>query len=591
MLHVTPESLTEALPWRDPASGLVITADARLDNREELLQKLSLNATEFRGVGDTSIILKAYQRWGQDCPRHLLGDFAFAIWDNRRQELFCATDAMGLRPLFYHWRPGLFVFGSEIRAIHAVAEIPRKPDLRSLATLGRPGQPAYDAGATFFEGVRSIHASSFIIVTSNGLTQREYWQPDGSARLDIHSEEDCIEAFRALFSDAVRVRLRSAFPVTSMFSGGLDSSAITAVAADLLAPIGERLTACSAVAASDDSQGITDERTYIEQLQRPNLDRDFVRDPWRGPFDAMDQLIASAETPHCPSTHYLNSAMVAAARRCSARVMLNGIGGEAGATFQGAGIMAEWLKEGQFGRLRRELAARSALEERSTASLIKTELLRPLLPLWLASRWKPRFAIEQLCRSSVMRPDFIRRHLGSGPHPGSAAATDGRIVADHRQNQIALIDHYRVNAGRILSLGTFVGHQEIELRAPFLDRRLIEFCLAMPADMKMRGGHRRYITRAAMGGILPEALRWRSSKMPYSPDFHVRYNRQLKDVRNIVADCARTPLIDEIIDIDRLLALLDYSMAGNRGDTPEEFAAMHTVPRALYLLSFLKTFS
>lgn len=591
MLHVTPESLTETLPWRDPASGLAVTADARLDNREELFRKLSITGSKHQEIPDSFLILKAYERWGEDCPRQLLGDFAFAIWDGRKHELFCATDAMGLRPLFYHSTPGLFAFASEIRALHAIPAIPRKPDLRSLADLGMPGRAAYDAGATFFEGVRSMNASSSLIVTSKGFTEREYWRPDGSARLDIATEAECIEAFRELFSDAVRVRLRSAFPVASMFSGGLDSSAITGVAADLLAPDRQRLIGLSAVLPPGESHDVRDERAYIDQLNKPNLDIEYVCDPQRGPFDALDQLMASAEMPSCPSTHYLNTAMAEAAGRHGARAVLNGMGGEAGATFHGAGVMAEWLKDGEFGLLARELRARSALEKRSIASMVKGELLKPLLPPWLISRWKPRFDLEQSRRSSVIRPEFVRRQIGSEGRRDAGPIADGSIVADHRENQINMIGHYRTHGRRLLNFGTFVGHEKIEMRAPFLDRRIIEFCLALPANMKVHGGYRRYMTRAAMRGVLPETLRWRTDKTPYSPDFHIRYNRQLKEARDIVARCARTPLIDEIVDTGRLLQLLDYRMTGNRGNTPQEFAAMHTVPRALYLLSFLKTFS
>lgn len=589
MLHVTPDSLTATLPWRDPASGLAITADARLDNRTDLLGELSLAGSENQALPDSLLILKAYERWGEDCARHLLGDFAFAIWDGRRRELFCATDAMGLRPLFYYSGPGLFAFASEIRALHAIPAIARKPDLRSLADLGMPGQPAYDASATFFEGVRSMAAASSLIVTSRGLTQREYWAPDGSRRLDLASEADCVEAFRELFSDAVRVRLRSAFPVASMFSGGLDSSAITGTAADLMAP--QRLIGLSAVLPPGETHTAHDERAYIDQLNKSNLHVDYVCDPWRGPFDTIDQLMASAEMPGCPSTHYLNTAMAEAAGRHGARAVLNGMGGEASATFHGAGVMAEWLKEGEFGLLARELRARSALEKRSMAGLAKGEVLRPLLPPWLISRWKPRFDLEQARRSSVIRPDFVRRQMGSERRRESGAIADGRIVADHRENQINMIGHYRTNGRRLLNFGTFVGHEKIEMRAPFFDRRIIEFCLALPADMKVRGGYRRYMTRAAMQGTLPETLRWRTDKTPYSPDFHIRYNRQLKQARDAVERCVRTPLIDEVVDVNRLLKLLDYRMTGNRGNTPQEFAAMHTVPRALYLLSFLKTFA
>lgn len=587
MLHITPESLHEILPLHRPAAGLCITADARLDNREELFERLSIDPPARRGMPDSELLLKAYQRWGPHCPEHLLGDFSFAIWDEARQELFCATDPMGLRPLFYHWRAGLFVFASEIRALHALPAVPRAPDLRTLAMLGVPGMLYAEGEASFFEGIRCVPAASTLTVSAAGLRQRQYWAPDGARRLDIHTEDDCVEAFQALFEQAVGARLRSAFPIASMYSGGLDSSAITGVAADLLARRGQRLTALSAVLAPDYRGPVGDEREYIALLKvKTNLDIDYVDAPGRGPFDTLAELIASAEMPTCPSTHYLNTALVEAAGRHEARVILNGIGGETGATFSGAGVLAEWLLQGRAGRLLRELAARSRRESRSWAGL--GDLLRPLMPAALVARLRPRFNLAQFQRSSVIRPDFVVRQLGAC-QPGAARAA-GEVGVDHRRNQIRLIDYYRHYGRRALNFGTHVGHEKSTLCAPFFDRRLIEFCVALPGHMKVHDGYKRYMIRAGMRGILPDALRWRTTTHPYSADFHERYNRQLPQVRELLATCRRTPLIDSVIDMPKLVGLLDYRMRSNRGNTPEEFAAMHVVPRALYLLSFLQTF-
>jgi asparagine synthase (glutamine-hydrolysing) len=126
MLHTTPESLNEKLSLVDDRRGLVLTADARLDNRDELITALGFGGRPCEELTDSELILGAYKRWGERCPERLLGDFAFAIWDRRRQELFCARDHIGVKPFYYHRAGKLFVFASEIKALLCVPEVPRR---------------------------------------------------------------------------------------------------------------------------------------------------------------------------------------------------------------------------------------------------------------------------------------------------------------------------------------------------------------------------------------------------------------------------------------------------------------------------------
>src|SRR3982750_4883546 len=112
LLRTTPESRNERLPLTDSSSRFVITSDARLDNRDELLLQLGLPANSQQSVTDSELILRAYEKWGQDCPGKLLGDFAFAIWDSVNQALFCARDVFGVKPFYYYLSDGLFAFAS-----------------------------------------------------------------------------------------------------------------------------------------------------------------------------------------------------------------------------------------------------------------------------------------------------------------------------------------------------------------------------------------------------------------------------------------------------------------------------------------------
>ena len=118
MLHTTPESLHEKLPLVSDSHDLTITADARIDNREELWTALGFSGSPHVEVADSQLILASYERWGERCPEKLLGDFSFAIWDRRKQVLFCARDHYGVRPFNYHYRPGqAFVYVGKLRRL------------------------------------------------------------------------------------------------------------------------------------------------------------------------------------------------------------------------------------------------------------------------------------------------------------------------------------------------------------------------------------------------------------------------------------------------------------------------------------------
>ncbi len=112
----------EKLPFHDEKAGLIITADARIDNRKELSEELDIENIEE--VSDSYFILKSYEKWGEKCPEHLLGDFAFAIWDEKEEKLFCARDHMGIKPFYYYLNDDIFVFGTEIKALFDVPNVP-----------------------------------------------------------------------------------------------------------------------------------------------------------------------------------------------------------------------------------------------------------------------------------------------------------------------------------------------------------------------------------------------------------------------------------------------------------------------------------
>lgn len=589
MLHLTPESLHEELPVFVPQSNLAITADARLDNRKELFQQLEISSDRQAGITDSELILAAYKKWGKGCTRYLLGDFAFVIWDGDRQELICATDPFGMRPLYYYHTPNEFIFASEIKGIHAVPGVPKVLNQKTIALMVMPTMFFMEPGRTFFERITRMPGSSVLTLSGRGIAKQEYWRPDLSRRIQFKDEMAYVEAFQDLFSQAVAARLRSAFPVFSLYSGGLDSSAVTGMAARLLGQEGRRLTALAAVLPPDYQGSGTDERAYIDLLQgTENLEIAYITDPWRGPFDDPDRLVWGSDSPLHTSRHYLYTAFAAAAGQRQGRVLLDGVGGEFGPSFHGDGYYAELCWRGRWPRLVKELQARARNDRCSLLNLIKSQVIAPFMPNFLMTRLRPRFDIAQMQQSMPLRQDFVQRQLGrEAARYQRLSRSLGAVSPSHRRNQYQML--LLIRRGR--QNGSFVGYERVSLACPFLDRRLLEFCLALPGDLKVNQGYKRSLIRAGMKGILPEALRFRTSKEPFSPDFHDRYNRQKSRASVLLAQAEKHPAVREIVDLDRLGRMLQLTMQTNRCGTPEDFAAMHAVPQGVYLLCFLQRYA
>src|SRR3989441_814506 len=233
MLWTPPQALHQRLPPPNSTGGPPPTADARIDNREELCSLLCAPST----VTDADLILQAYARWGERCPEHLLGDFAFALWDARRGLLFCARDHFGVKPFYYHHRPGrLFAFASEIKGLLVLSDVPRRLNETRVADYLVP--LLEDKEITFYEEIVRLPPAHRMVVTREGVRIDQYWTLDPEREIRMKSDAEYAAAFREIFTEAVRCRLRSAFPVGSMLSGGLDSSSIACVPRELLAEDG-----------------------------------------------------------------------------------------------------------------------------------------------------------------------------------------------------------------------------------------------------------------------------------------------------------------------------------------------------------------
>lgn len=268
MFWNTPESLKEKLPLHNSESSCTITADARIDNREELFEKLSIDYSLRKEIPDSSLILKAYEKYGEDCVKHLIGDFAFAVWDEKNQQLFCGRDQIGVKPFFYYKDENIFAFASEIKGILCLNEVDKSLNKQYFynQVFNHPQQATNE---TIYKNIHRIHPAHCLTIKSENkkINTWQYWDLDVVTETKYQNEDDYYEGLLYHFNDAIKCRIRSAFPIGAELSGGFDSSTVVGAAQHFMKEDNRKLITFSNTLP----EGITDER-ILELDERKYID-------------------------------------------------------------------------------------------------------------------------------------------------------------------------------------------------------------------------------------------------------------------------------------------------------------------------------
>ena len=568
-LQVTPESLRETQPQVHPGSGVVLVADVRLDGREDLAHRLGLGreavASSTQGLTDPDLLMQAYLKWGGEAPEHLDGDYAFAVWDPRDRTLFAARDPFGTRTLYYHHVPGkLAAFASEAKALLALPEIPDRINEVRLAQYLSASQR--DLDRSIFESIRVLPAAHALRVSSSEMRTWQYYELQAAAGLGDLQGQNGVEAFRERFETAVRDRVRSAFPVGSQLSGGLDSSAITVIARDAVAEQG--LGPLHTFTLTFDETPSTDERDYAQAiLAQGGFEPHFVSADDLSPLGNLGEVYATLDDGLVGGTQHQGWAMLLAARDVGVRVVLDGFDGDS-VVEHGDALLREKADDGDwasFNRMANSLVARyRAADHLQDFEQIMTTYegvfgqygwpalvnqaaygsrLRFLRSLRRAAREAgvdSQDAFQRLWRRLIRSrsrnrqdreswglgrpkdtPSFINRQfarrVGIDPEPELSGADlgAGRIVPLREQQREMLASPHFI--GALQTPAHLAASLGFDLVHPFFDRRLVELCLALPPEQSFSEGWTRYVLRKAMESDLPRSVAWRTGKALMTP--------------------------------------------------------------------------
>ncbi|TIP25774.1 MAG: asparagine synthase (glutamine-hydrolyzing) [Mesorhizobium sp.] len=505
-------------PMSDVSGNLTIAFNGEIFNYLELREGLIAKGRRFRTSSDTEVILHLFDEMGEDCLSLLNGDFALAIWDNRRRRMVLARDRMGVRPLFYTSKDGVLYFASEIKALLKVPGVSAEIDpiaLDQIFTLWAPIAPR-----TAFRNIYELEPASVMIATPGQVTFKRYWQldyPHRDAPPEFTNEDDAAEELQALLSDAVRLRMRADVPVGSYLSGGLDSSLVSALAAGMT-PL--QLQTFSVTFDSAEH----DESAFQTEMASALCARHRTIACHAGDIAGVfPDVIRFAERPiirTAPAPLYQLSGLV---RQAGLKVVLTGEGADE--VFAGYDIFRE-------ARVRRFCG-------RQPASRIRPNLFRRLYPYlpglqqqsveYLAAFFgagnaaldDPLFSHRPRFKTTAAAKIFFSGDLRA-TLKGYDAAEElvSRLPQAfshwHPLHQAQYLESRFLLPGYILcSQGDRMAMAHgIEGRFPYLDHRLVEFAAGLPPEMKLKGLVEKHILRKVAGHLLPSAIRERS-KQPY----------------------------------------------------------------------------
>lgn len=552
----TPEDRSDRQPIIGGDGTLVLVAAARLDNRSELARDLGLKASDIVGMPDSRLLLRVLETWGEDGVPRLIGAFAFVCWVTRRHRMLAARDALGEYGLFLHRGDGVLAIASMVKGLHAVPDLPREIDERRVAA----GLLLLPTGVnTLFQGIESLPPAHLMVADGRTVTIRPYWTPPAANSLKPRDETEAVETFKALLDESVRCRLRSVGGIGSHLSAGLDSGTVTAVAARLLAGEGKRLQAYTSVPREGyDQPGINgrpgDEGPGARALAQmyPNIDHHLIRP---GDITQVDALDIAYQTMDQPATNPCNALwyneIARQARRKGVTVMLTGQMGNMTISYNGRQYLPELLRTGRIFTWIREYLPFLRHPDgwrRVSASIA------PLLP---ASIWRlmgKKYIRQDPFSYSAISPDFAREIDMESLARDAEWNLDYQPWSDGHAMRLAVLGRINVapmDAGMRAGFG-------VDHRDPTMDRRLVEFCLALPGKYFLHNGVEGRLLKLAMQDKLPPTLLgFRRKKGYQAVDWHESLTRARESLAEEIERLEASPLASRCLDLPRLRRLVD----------------------------------
>jgi asparagine synthase (glutamine-hydrolysing) len=587
MLFNTPESVTESLPLQNSTGHLSLTCGARLDNRDDLFRELRVPVHERGDMADSTIILMAYEKWGVECPNHLLGDWAFAVWDARKQQLFIARDHFGVSGLYYYQDNQTFLFASSLKGLLAVDDISYSLNPVGLAHRF-PKIPRNDT--TCYNDIFRLTPGHSITIRSEKTNLHQYWHPDQVPDVRFQTDEQYLEAFLEIFTEAVNCRLRSYRPVGSLLSGGLDSGSIATLAANSLAQNNQQLSTFSSIPLHDTASTVSDaqfgdESPLIQEICKAagNIDAHYINANNITPMTGIKRILDIFEQPELGAANmYWLVALLEKIQRQGIGTVLHGDMGNF--TISWAGNRDQYLlallKQGRGLSFINELKAWQQFNHSSMHRAIKSQLIKPLMP-HVAKSYLRMLGFSN--RFDILNNHFVETIVR--PHEESLEKSNNLkyVASPHRE----IYASYKSGLNTTpFELGAAFG---LEIRSPAIDKRVLSFCLGIPQNQYTRDGQERLLIRRAMSGKMPQRVLWNKRRGRQAADISQRVLASKLEIDTLLKTLKQSNFAGQYLNLEYLTRIFD-GLSNESEPTPGSAQKSGLLLRGLNIGLFLQHF-
>lgn len=522
---VDPEGGKQPMFKSHAKNEYVLCYNGELYNTEDLRKELLVKGYSFKGHSDTEVLLTSYIEWKEKCVDYFNGIFAFAIWDDAEQKLFIARDRLGVKPLFYAEKNGGLIFGSELKAILSHRDIKPEIDRQGLAEVFGVG-PSRTPGSGVFHGIKELRPGHAMTLSQQGLRSWRYWNVKSEEHQDSLGET--AEKVRFLVEDAVTRQLVSDVPLCTFLSGGVDSSAITAIAANAYKKEGKGRLHTYSIDYEDN------EKYFKANEFQPNSDGPWIKQ-MSETFDTVhhssiitqeqlvDYLTESVYARDLPGMADVDSSLLWFCREIKQDFVV-GLSGECADEIFGG---YPWFHRED------DLNRRGFPWMRSTAervSLLKTD-------------WQDKLKLEDYAMAKYM--DTI----------AETPRLDGESGIDAKRRELFYLNIHWFMTTLLDRKDRMSMAASLEVRVPFADHRLVEYVWNIPWDMKMTGNREKGILRKSLEGLLPEEILYRK-KSPYPKTHNPIYTDRVQSwLKDVLAD--RNSILHEFFDEQKLQEIVE----------------------------------
>ncbi|AFQ16503.1 asparagine synthase (glutamine-hydrolyzing) [Bacillus thuringiensis] len=534
LIVVDPEGGKQPMTCLKDETNYAICYNGELYNTEDIRKELLRRGYTFKGHSDTEVLLASYIEWKEECVDHLNGIYAFAVWDEQKEQVFIARDRLGVKPLFYKYDSGRLLFGSELKAILSHPDVKAEVTLEGLSEIFGLG-PSRTPGHGIYAGIKELRPGHAMTFSKNGLCIWRYWNVESKKHED--SFEETVEKTRFLLQDAITRQLVSDVPLCTFLSGGVDSSAITAIAAKEYARSGKGQLHTYSVDYEDN------DKYFKANAFQPNSDAPFI-----------NLMTETFQTTH----HRCVISNEQLAEYLTEAVLVRDLPGMADIDSSLLWFCREIKQDfvvGLSGECADEIFGGYPWFYR------EDDLQSSAFP-WMRSTEAREQLLKKEWRNKLNLRQYVQRRYEESIQEVPILEGESPLEAKRRQlfylNMVWFMTTLLDRKDR-MSMGA-----SLEVRVPFADHRLVEYAWNIPWEMKMYKNREKGLLRKALEDVLPHDILYRK-KSPYPKTHNPHYTKAVTVwLQNLLTD--KGSILHELFDKEQLSGLIQSG--GSAFQTP-----------------------